>query len=374
MIEVMKESFMSIADTRQQSQVRHELYEIIAMTIAAVIGNCDGWDEIEDFCHSKEAWLREHMGLKLEHGIPSETTFARVWGRIDPDAFKRCFSQWTNRIREKLPGEVINIDGKTACGSRSTRRKAIHMISAWATEQELVLRQMCVAEKTNEISSVPLLLELLDVSGCIVTADAMNCQREIAKKITDGEGDYVLSLKENQPTLYEYAETYFRDALEHPQWYPEMRSCETLDKGHGRIEKRMYYLSPELSGLEKAQNWPGLAGIGMVCSHVTMGETKSFEVRYAITSLKSVSAFAYAMRNHWGIENGLHHCLDVSFHEDRSRIRKDHSPDNLAVVRHFALSALKQLPLSERFSVKRRRKVCAYDLDLLASAVDLILL
>ena len=180
----MKESFMSIADTRQQSQVRHELYEIIAMTIAAVIGNCDGWDEIEDFCHSKEAWLREHMGLKLEHGIPSETTFARVWGRIDPDAFKRCFSQWTNRIREKLPGEVINIDGKTACGSRSTRRKAIHMISAWATEQELVLRQMCVAEKTNEISSVPLLLELLDVSGCIVTADAMNCQREIAKKIS----------------------------------------------------------------------------------------------------------------------------------------------------------------------------------------------
>ena len=202
----------------------------------------------------------------------------------------------------------------------------------------------------------------------------MNCQREIAKKITDGEGDYVLSLKENQPTLYEYAETYFRDALEHPQWYPEMRSCETLDKGHGRIEKRTYYLSPELSGLEKAQNWPGLAGIGMVYSHVTMGETKSFEVRYAITSLKSVSAFAYAMRNHWGIENGLHHCLDVSFHEDRSRIRKDHSPDNLAVVRHFALSALKQLPLSERFSVKRRRKVCAYDLDLLASAVDLILL
>lgn len=371
---MMKDSFSRITDTRQHSQVRHDLYEIIAMTIAAVIGNCDGWDEIEDFCHSKETWLREHMGLKLEHGIPSETTFARVWGRIDPDAFKRCFLEWTRQVHEKISGEVISIDGKTVCGSRSEGHKPIHMISAWVAEQELVLGQMSVEEKANEIPTVPLLLELLDVSGCIVTADAMSCQREIARKITDGKGDYVLSLKENQPTLYEYAETYFKDAMEHPQWYPEMTACETLDKGHGRIEKRTYYLSPDLSGLENAGEWSGLAGIGMVCSHTTAGETESFEVRYAITSLKSVDAFARAMRKHWGIENGLHYCLDVSFNEDHSRIRKDHAPDNLAVVRHFALSALKQLPEPKRASMKRKRKICAYDLDLLASAVDLILL
>ena len=210
---MMKESFSSIADRRQQSQVRHELYEIIAMTIAAVIGNSDGWDEIEDFCIGKEKWLREHMGLELEHGIPSETTFARVWGQIDPEAFNRCFTQWTNQVHEKLGGEVISIDGKTVCGSISENRKPIHMISAWASEQELVLGQMCVDEKTNEIPTVPLLLELLDISGCIVTADAMSCQREITKKIIDGKGDYVLSLKENQPTLYEYADTYFKDAL-----------------------------------------------------------------------------------------------------------------------------------------------------------------
>ena len=370
----MKESFSGIADTRQQSQVRHDLYEIIAMTIAAVIGNCDGWDEIEDFCRSKEEWLREHMRLRLEHGIPSETTFARVWGQIEPEAFKRCFSQWTDRIREKIAGEIISIDGKTVCGSRSEERKPIHMISAWATEQELVLGQMCVGEKTNEIPTVPLLLDLLDISGCIVTADAMSCQREITKKITSGEGDYVLGLKENQPTVYEYAKTYFKDALEHPKWYPEMTSCETVDKGHGRIEKRTYYLSPDLSGLDSARDWSGLAGIGMVRSHVTIGETESSEIRYAITSLKSVDAFAQAMRKHWGIENGLHYCLDVSFNEDHSRIRKNHAPDNLAVVRHFALSALKQLPEPKRASIKRKRKICAYDLNLLASAVDLILL
>ena len=344
------------------------------MTIAAVIGNCDGWDEIEDFCRGKENWLREHMGLKLEHGIPSETTFARVWGRIDPEEFKDCFSQWTKQVHAKTEGEIISIDGKTVRGSKSEGHKPIHMISAWATEQELVLGQMCVEEKTNEIPTVPLLLDLLDISGCIVTADAMSCQREIAKKITDGKGDYVLSLKENQPTLYEYAETYFKDALEHPQWYPEMTSCETVDKGHGRIEKRTYYLSSDLSGLANIKDWSGLAGIGMVCSQITTGETEYSEIRYAITSLNGVESFAHAMRKHWGIENGLHYCLDVSFNEDHSRIRRDHAPDNLTVVRHFALSALKQLPNPLRASIKRKRKLCAYDLDLLASAVDLILL
>lgn len=370
----MRESFSGIADPRQQAQVRYDLFEIIAMTIAAVIGNCDAWDEIVDFCNSKIVWLREHMELELEHGVPSAMTFARVWGLIDPEAFRGCFTQWANRVREKLTGEVISIDGKTARGSKSEERRPIHMISAWASEQELVLGQMCVEEKTNEITTVPLLLELLDISGCIVTADAMSCQREIAKKIIDGKGDYVLSLKENQPMLYEYAETLFDDALVHPELYPEMTSCETLDKGHGRVEKRTCYLFTTLSGLETTPDWTGLAGIGMVRSHVTTGDAETTETRYAITSLKDVEIFANAMRTHWSIENGLHYCLDVSFNEDHSRIRKDHAPENLAVVRHFALSALKQLSAPKRASIKRKRKICAYDLDLLASAINLILL
>lgn len=370
----MRESFSNLTDTRQQAQVRHELYDVIAMTIAAVIGNSDGWDEIEDFCISKEEWLREHMGLKLEHGIPSESTFARIWSRIDPEAFRKCFSKWTSRVHEKVIGEVISIDGKTVRGSRSDTRNPIHMISAWVSEQQMVLGQQCVEEKTNEITTVPLLLKLLDISGCIVTADAMSCQRDITKAIIDGEGDYVLRLKENQPMLYEYAETYFKDALENQQWYPEMTSCETVDKGHGRIEKRTYYLSPDLSGFEARREWPGLSCIGMVRSQISKGEKETVEMHYAITSLKDVKEFARALRAHWSIENGLHYCLDISFNEDHSRIRKDNAPDNLAVVRHFALSALKQIQIPKRASIKRKRKICAYDLDLLAAALDVILL
>lgn len=274
------------------------MYEIIAKTIAVVIGNCDGWDEIEDCCKSKEAWLREHMGLKLEHGIPSEMTFARVWGRIGPDAFKKCFTQWANRVHEKVAGEIVSIDRKTVYGSKSDKRKPIHMVSAWVSEQEVVLGQLCAEEKTNENTTGPLLLVLLDISGCIVTADAMSCQRDITKKIVDREGDYVLRLKENQPTLYEYAQTYFRDALENQKWYPEMTSCETIDKEHGRIEKRTYYLSSDLSGLDIAKDWSGLQGIGLVCLHVVVGETEPLELRYAITSLKSVEAFSCAIRTH----------------------------------------------------------------------------
>lgn len=371
---MMREYFEALEDRRQQAQVRHELYEIIAMTIAGVIGNCDGWDEIEDFCNGKIDWLKEHMGLKLEHGVPSEATFARVWSLIDPKAFEKCFSLWVKEVHEKIANEVISIDGKTVRGSRRENKKPIHMISAWASGQQLVLGQRSVEEKTNEITTVPLLLELLDIKGCIITADAMSCQREIAKRITEGEGDYVLSLKENQPALYEYAKDYFEDALRNPQYYPEINRCETIEKGHGRIEKRTYYLSANLSGLAMAKEWPGLTGIGMCCTSVRKGETESLEIRYAITSLKNVEMFAHALRTHWSIENGLHYCLDVSFNEDHSRIRKDHAPENLAVVRHFALSALKQLPTPKRASIKRKRKICAFDTHLLASAVDLILL
>lgn len=369
----MKESFSELVDKRQQSQVRHELYDIIAMTIAAVIGNSDGWDEIEDFCRSKETWLREHMRLQLEHGIPSADTFSRVWGMIDPEVFKKCFTQWINKVHEKTAGEVISIDGKTICGSKGENRKPLHMISAWVSEQQMVLGQKCVEEKTNEITTVPLLLELLDISGCIVTADAMSCQKEITKKIINGKGDYVLSLKENQPALYEYAKTYFDDALENRHLYPEMASYETIDKGHGRIEKRTYYLSSDLSGFENLKDWSGLAAFGMVRSCVLTKDSETCDIRYAITSLTDVKTFAHALRTHWSIENGLHYCLDISFNEDHSRIRTDHAPDNLAVVRHFALSALKQLPSPKNASIKRKRKLCAYDTNLLAAATDLIL-
>lgn len=238
----------------------------------------------------------------------------------------------------------------------------------------MVLAQRSVDEKTNEITTVLLLLEILDITGCIITADAMCCQREIVQQITQNKGDYVLSLKENQPALYEYAQTYFEDAVAHPQWYQEMTFCETINKEHGRIEKRSYYLSSDLSGLESVREWAGLASIGMVRSHILKGESETIETRYAITSLDNVEVFARALRSHWSIENGLHYSLDVSFNEDHSRIRKDNAPENMAVVRHFALSALKQLTFPNAASIKRKRKICAYDLNVLSSALNLIFL
>lgn len=370
---MMKESFKGLTDTRKQAFVRHEMYDIVAMTIAAVIGNCDGWDEIEDFCNGKEEWLREHMGLKLEHGIPSADTLARIWGRIEPEEFRKCFTLWVNGIHERTAGEIISIDGKTLCGSRDQNQKPIHMISAWASQQQLVLGQRSVEEKTNEIPTVPLLLAMLDISGCIVTADAMSCQKETVRKVIDGKGDYVISLKENQPTLHEYAAVYFDDALRNRHLYPEMSTITTTDKGHGRLEVRTYYLTTDLSGIENLQDWPGLAGIGMVKTRVMTGDTESEDVRFAITSMSDVTQFSNALRTHWSIENSLHYSLDISFNEDHSRIRTDHAPENMAVIRHFAISALKQLPSPKNASIKRKRKLCAYDNDLLASAIALIL-
>ena len=371
---MMRESFSSLTDERKQAFVRHDMFDIIAMTIAAVIGNCDGWDEIEDFCNGKAEWLKKHMGLTLEHGIPSADTLARIWGKIKPEEFRKCFTLWVNGIHERTSGEIVSIDGKTLCGSREQNQKPIHMISAWASQQQLVLGQRSVEEKSNEIPAVPLLLAMLDISGCIVTADAMSCQRETARKVIDGQGDYVFSLKENQPALYEYAKVYFDDALKNRQSYPEMTSKTTTDKGHGRLETRTYYLTTDLSGIESLSDWPGLTAVGMVKSRVMKGDTETEDIRYAITSLSDVAQFSSAMRTHWSIENSLHYSLDISFNEDHSRIRTDHAPENMAVIRHFAISALKQLATPKNASIKRKRKLCAYDSDLLASAIVLILL
>ena len=302
---MMRESFSSLTDERKQAFVRHDMFDIIAMTIAAVIGNCDGWDEIEDFCNGKAEWLKEHMGLTLEHGIPSADTLARIWGKIKPEEFRKCFTLWVNGIHERTSGEIVSIDGKTLCGSREQNQKPIHMISAWASQQQLVLGQRSVEEKSNEIPAVPLLLAMLDING--------------------------------------------------------------------RLETRTYYLTTDLSGIESLSDWPGLTAVGMVKSRVMKGDTETEDIRYAITSLSDVAQFSSAMRTHWSIENGLHYSLDISFNEDHSRIRTDHAPENMAVIRHFAISALKQLAAPKNASIKRKRKLCAYDSDLLASAIALIL-
>lgn len=367
--------FSNLKDDRQGMKVQHNLLEIIAMTIIAVAADCDGWDEVEDFCLQYEDWIRKVVGLSMPNGVPSADTFERIWQRLDSKEFKKSFRRWTESIRVKIAGEVISIDGKTSRGSGDDEKKAVHMVSAWLSEQKMVLGQIAVPEKTNEITAVPELIKMLDIGGCIITADAMSCQKSIVAEVIRKKADYVIGLKGNQSGLLEYAELLYEGIRKDPGLY-EVKSIVTHDKGHGRQEVRTYYISTELSGLHQQKEWKGLKAIGMVHSVIT--DIKTGEVteayRYYITSLTDIEAFARAVREHWGIEASLHHVLDVSFQEDASKIRRDNAPDNMAVIRHFVIAALKYLPVRKNnVSARRKRKMCGRNPDLLLQALELIL-
>lgn len=364
---MLKEHFEDLTDDRQSWKVKHNLLEIVVMTICAVIAGCDVWEDIFDYCRVKETWFRESLNMSLKYGIPSHDTIQRVWAMIHPDEFERCFRSWIGAVCKKTKGEIVSIDGKTVRRSGDSENNPIHMVSAWANEQRLVLGQIATEEKSNEITAVPKLLEMLDIAGCIVTADAMSCQKEIAKTIEKNGADYVLALKENQPLLYQETKEYFNSALSEPQNYPTIQRIETIDKGHGRIEKRSYYLSGEIDWYAEREKWTGLAGLGMVHSRVEMNGKISEECRYFITSLTDIKLFSRAVRKHWGIENSLHWCLDMTFKEDYSRIRKDHSAENMAVVRHIALNILQNFP--EKISLARKRRRCSYDDDFFAKVM-----
>ena len=367
--------FCDLKDHRQGMKVQHDLLEIIAMTLIAIAADCDGWDEIEDFCQQYEEWLKRVVGLTLREGVPSADTIERVWQKLDSKEFKRSFRRWIESIRVKIKGEVINIDGKTSRGSGDEEQSPVHMVSAWLSEQKMVLGQIVVPEKTNEITAVPELIKMLDIEGCIITADAMSCQRAIVAEVIRKKAGYVIGLKGNQSGLLEYAELLFEGIRKDSGLY-EVKSITTRDKGHGRVEVRTYFLSTELSGLHQKSAWKGLKAIGMVHSVITNQKTGEITeaYRYYITSLTDIEAFANAVRKHWGIEASLHHVLDVSFQEDASKIRKDNAPDNLAVIRHFVIAMLKYLPVRKKnVSARRKRKMCGRDPELLLKALELIL-
>lgn len=367
-IEMMQEYFGELTDNRQAWKVRHNLLEIIVMTICAVIAGCDVWEDITDFCRVKAAWFKESLHMKLENGIPSHDTMQRVWGMIDPKEFERCFCAWVEAVCQKTNGEIVSIDGKTVRRSGGKDQKPIHMVSAWANSQQMVLGQMATDEKSNEITAVPELLEMLDIAGCIITADAMSCQKEITQKITEKGADYVLGLKENQPTMRREVQEFFNAAKQEPQNYTSVKSVRTTDAGHGRVETRTYYLTTEIEWFESLAEWRNLRAFGMVLSRVVQSDRITEDVRYFITSLEDVSVFAEAVRKHWGIENSLHWCLDMTFREDLSRIRKNHSAENMVVVRHMALNVLKNHPA--KISIARKRRRCAYDDDFFADVIN----
>lgn len=364
---MLQDYFTNLTDPRQPGKIKHKLLEMVIMTICAVIAGCDVWEDIVDFCRVKEQWFKESLQMELANGIPSHDTMQRVWAMIHPEEFEKCFRSWVSSVCRATDGEIISIDGKTLRRSGSKERNPVHMVSAWASQNQLVLGQLAVEEKSNEITAVPALLEMLDVEGSVITADAMSCQKEITKKIVEKKADYVIGLKDNQPNLRRNASEYYEDALADPRNYPEIQKCETTEKGHGRIEHRKYYLTTNLDWLSGKEEWGNLFGFGMVRSKIETNGVISKETRYYITSLKEVGTFANAVRSHWGIENSLHWCLDMTFHEDYSRVRKDHSAENMAVVRHIALDVLKNYPA--KISLARKRRRCTYDDDFLANVL-----
>lgn len=362
----MKNFFKEITDPRQAWKVDYDLHEIVVMTICAVMSGCEIWEEIVDFCKVKVDWFRENMGLELERGVASHDTFQRVFQIIKPEELEKAFVSWVKSISVKVKGEIISIDGKTVCGSKGETARAIHMVSAWSNTNQLVLGQVKTAEKSNEITAIPALLDLLELKNCTITIDAMGCQKDIARKIVkECESDYVFGLKGNQSTLHEDVALYFEQLSKNER--EKEKTVTTKEKGHGRIEIREYCLETEIEWLYQKPEWAGLKGIGMVKSRVCEKNVWREEVRYFITSLSDAEAFAAAVRAHWGVENCLHWCLDVIFNEDSNRTRKDNSAENFSVIRRIALNLLKNFPA--KMSLNRKRRKCHYDVDFMASVL-----
>ncbi len=340
------ECFEALEDPRIERCKRHQLLDIIAIALCAVICGADSWVHVELFGKSKEQWLRTF--LELPNGIPSHDTFGDVFARLDPDRFQECFMEWSQGVASLLPGEVVAIDGKTVRRSYDTHagRRAIHLVSAWASANTLTLGQVKTEEKSNEITAIPRLLELLELKGCIVTIDAMGCQKEIAQGILDRGADYLLAVKENQGRLYEDVRDLFQGAQEFGFAGVPYDYATTLDKGHGRVERRECWVIDDplsLDYLSTGQDWPGLRSVVQVVGRRDTGEKTTVQPRYYISSLGlPAQKLLTAVRDHWRIENSLHWSLDVTFGEDQCRVGKDHGPQNLATLRQISHNLLQR--------------------------------
>jgi predicted transposase YbfD/YdcC len=362
-------SFALLRDPRGDRGKRHLLSDIITIAILATVCGAEHWSEMEDFGQGKEAWLRTF--LRLPHGVPSEDTFGAVFAALDPEAFDAAFRAWTQSVAGSIKG-VVAIDGKTLRRSfdKAGKKAAVHMVSAWAAENGVVLGRVATAEKSNEITAIPALLKLLQIKGLIVTIDAMGCQREIAQQIIEKGGDYVIQVKGNQPNL-------LKDVQEAIEWGERrefkglaVSQSEETEKGHGRIETRRATVLWNTTLLRDAGAWRGLACVARIESVRKVGEATSVERRYYISSVapERGKEVARACRLHWGVENGLHWCLDMTFREDESRIRAENSAQNMSRLRRAALNLLKQEKTCKR-GVQGKRFRAAIDEDYLLKVI-----
>lgn len=350
--------FASVHDPRINRRKEHELVDILVIAICTLLCAGETFNDMEDFGYAKEEWFRTF--LKLRNGIPSHDTFNRVFAALNPKEFLECFLRWTQSLRQAVHQEIVALDGKALRRALDQGESAKYIVSAWAESNSLVLGQLKVADKSNEITALPELLRVLELSGCIVTIDAMGCQKKIAKEIIEADADYVLALKGNQETVHEEVKSFLDATLAEREasrprgakLSPAAQSLalvETVDGDHGRIETRRYYQSDHLAWFADRLKWEGLKSVGMVESVREVAGQTSVERRYYLSSLPlSVETFARAVRGHWGVENKVHWIMDVVFREDQSRARAGYAAENLATLRRLALNMLKREKTKKR--------------------------
>jgi predicted transposase YbfD/YdcC len=368
------EHFKDLPDPRVQGRTDHDLIDVLVIAVCALLCGATGFDDMADFGQAKQAWFKTF--LTLRNGIPSHDTFNRVFAALKPAAFLDCFLRWTQSLRQAVAHEIVAVDGKALRRAGPRGQSARYLISAWAQSNRLVLGQLKVADKSNEITALPHLLRVLELAGCIVTVDAMGCQKTIAKEINEADADYVLALKGNQETVHAEVQSYLDDAILQqaagparktvaPR-EPELAYTETVEKDHGRVEIRRYWQSGRLDWFADLEKWEGLRSVGVVESVRQVGAAEpTVERRYYLSSLAvDVAQFARAVRGHWSVENSLHWCLDVQMAEDQSRARTGHAAENLATLRRLALNLLKRDKTKKR-GLKGKQLNAGWDQDYL---------